>query len=282
MHFENKRAKPKGGRYLVCSAAKQGFECAKVRWPYDEFEASFLGFVRELDISAVFTSSAEDVRRLSLDNEIEALKGETVSIRQQQDKLLELLEMGDLKLVHNKLSDLEQKLARLSATLAEKDRERSALQAQLRQQSESREQLKTLIAQLQDESSQDLYRLRSQVASRIRALVEVIFVAPSGSVPFVYGKIDLERAKGKPDRTLLRQLQQSLNRKGTKQRYFSVRFKDGSVRVVVPSDNDPLKLNVQACGPNENEIAILDKLGRRVQKMGPSAELGDLKLASAK
>ena len=282
MHFENKGQKPKGGKYFVCSAVKQGFQCAKLRWQYDEFEASFLGFVRELDISAVLTSFAEDARRLALDNEIEALKGETVSVRQQQDKLLELLEMGNLKLVHDKLSDLEQRLARLSASLAEKDRERSSLQARLQQQSESREQLKALIAQLRDESSQDLYRLRSQVSSRIRALVEVIFVAPSGSVPFVYGKIDLERTKEKPDRTLLRQLQQSLNRKGTKQRYFTVRFKDGSVLIVEPSDNDPLKLTVQAYGPNENEIAILDKLGRRVQKMGPSAELGDLKLASAK
>ena len=43
----------KSGAYLVCDGARRGLGCEKTGWRYDQFEASFLSYVQELDLESI-------------------------------------------------------------------------------------------------------------------------------------------------------------------------------------------------------------------------------------
>ena len=44
---------PNGATYLVCDGARRGLGCEKRGWRYDQLEASFLAFVKELDLESL-------------------------------------------------------------------------------------------------------------------------------------------------------------------------------------------------------------------------------------
>jgi len=59
MHFENKGPSATGSHSLVCDKAKRGIGCHIARWRYDHFEASFLAFVREVDLEQIIHSETK-------------------------------------------------------------------------------------------------------------------------------------------------------------------------------------------------------------------------------
>jgi hypothetical protein len=89
MNFENKGKPPKGGTFLVCSNGKRGLGCEITRWRYDEFEASFLAFVQELDLAQVI-GTEDSSKRADLENSIAALNGELTETQTLRDKTFEL------------------------------------------------------------------------------------------------------------------------------------------------------------------------------------------------
>jgi hypothetical protein len=94
MRFENKGPGPKGGTYVVCDSARRGLKCEKTAWRYDHFEASFLAFVREVDLERVMQGGDEARQRSILEERMTALRGEQAAIGQQMDKTYELLGMA--------------------------------------------------------------------------------------------------------------------------------------------------------------------------------------------
>ena len=79
MHFESKGSGPRGGTYLVCDMVRRNMGCPSVRWRYNDFEASFLAFVSELDLGAVLKSDADGEKRAELERQIELSEGRTVT-----------------------------------------------------------------------------------------------------------------------------------------------------------------------------------------------------------
>ena len=73
MHFVNKGKGPKGGTYLKCSSAIKGKDCCKTAWRYSEFEASFLFFVKELDLRWVIGAKKKASRRELFANRLSGL-----------------------------------------------------------------------------------------------------------------------------------------------------------------------------------------------------------------
>jgi hypothetical protein len=71
---------PKGGNYLVCDRSGRGLGCERTAWRYDQFEASFLAFVSELDLEHIVR---DDKNFMNLENEIAALRGKLASINDQ-------------------------------------------------------------------------------------------------------------------------------------------------------------------------------------------------------
>ena len=129
MHFENKGPPAKGAHSLVCDGAKRGFGCKTARWRYNHFEASFLAFVREVDLEQIVHSEDEAKKRSVAEAMIAALQGEQTAIKQQMERTYELLTVAGAaaNFVAEKLQQLESRRAAVEAELREKELERSQL-----------------------------------------------------------------------------------------------------------------------------------------------------------
>ena len=68
MLLERKGNGPEGSKYFVCDGVRRGLGCKSARWRYDEFEASFLAFVRELDLDRILSDDSNAAARSALDH----------------------------------------------------------------------------------------------------------------------------------------------------------------------------------------------------------------------
>jgi len=255
MRFENKGKGPKGGTYLVCDSRERGFPCEKVAWRYAQFEASFLAFVTEVDLQSLVRDEAEIKRRVTLDKEIAAIRGELAHNQEQRDRTYDLFAKATLSsdFVAQKLNECEQNRIRLDAELKEKTLARGALDSDLTEFYKTKEEIKALIQRLQQPSGEETYRLRAQIASRLRSLVSTILVAPAGSSPSIRKALVL--LKDDPAASdVVQRLNERLSHEQGK-RWFAVGFKDGSVRAIYPSDHDPLQFDEQVVSSLDGGMA---------------------------
>jgi hypothetical protein len=92
MHYENKGAPPKGQAYLVCSNAVRKFGCEMAgRWRYDQFEATFLSFVEQLDLASLVSSNEHSSKRSELAQHLDAIEGK---IKLNEEELRRAFEIG--------------------------------------------------------------------------------------------------------------------------------------------------------------------------------------------
>lgn len=219
MIFENKGPPPRGGTFLVCDGARRGMGCDATRWRYKDFETSFLAFVEELDLEIILNS--DDHGKKELDEAIEALRGERFTIEKQMNQTFDLIQKVEAAtdFVAGKLDELEKRRAELDAILETKETERLTESAFYR----SKDEIKSLIHDLQNKRRDEIYKVRSQISARIRSLTAEILLAPAG-VPR-----DEQGAGGVP-------------------RFFHVFFRNGDMRTVFPSKDDPLQYDWQDVG----------------------------------
>ena len=275
--FENKGMLPKGGKYLVCDSSRRGLGCPGSRWRYDDFEASFLSFVHELELGHILKFGQSSLE--ALDNELASLDGQIQTLQQRQDAILQTIELMENKTsIAKQLDALAAQIENLQAQRTKKSAARNISFAEAAQFDESTGAIKELLDAFKAGTAEDIFRLRAQIASRIRSLVETIMIASVGSAPMVDELIELERSKHKLNKAKLRTLEDALEKPDTNRRYISVRFKDGSVRIIVPSKDDPLLLEVHAFGKDQNTIVEIDAKGRR-RELGPARELSMLDFA---
>ena len=98
---------------------------------------------------------------------------------------------SSLEFVAEKLGALKNdELKSLDARLEEKRAERNTIGATENAFYESKDQIKSLIARLQNVGHGGVSKLRSQVATRVKALVSELRVAPAGTAPIKGARID--------------------------------------------------------------------------------------------
>jgi DNA invertase Pin-like site-specific DNA recombinase len=262
MRFENKGVGPKGGSYLVCNSARRGLGCQNSGWRYDHFEASFLAFVRELDLESIIRGEDEAQKRADLANVITSLAGQCAGQEGEREKIFQLLEQSgaSAEFVGKKLDECEQRLVLVRDLLEKKRKEYASLNSDIGSFYESKEKIKNLINRLQKRDSDDVYVLRAQIAAKLRALVENVIVAPVGEAPQLRQTIDLVKANV-PDRVdLISEFESRFSDERTYRRYFAIGFKDKGVRGVYPSADDPLQFEEQVF-ETQVDFRRLNKLG---------------------
>jgi DNA invertase Pin-like site-specific DNA recombinase len=240
MIFENKGPLPKGGTFLVCEGAKRGLKCIPTRWRYDHFESSFLAFVEQLDLPNLMAN--ESSKQAELDQTIDALRGEQISLREEMERAYQLLKLNSsLEIVAEKLGGLQKRFEEVSAQLNQKEEEKQNLTASERDFYQSKVEIKSLITRLQTPGDEDLYKLRSQVAARIKALVKALNVAPLGEAPrseMLWR--DMERMAESPEELVeIEELKKTV----VDSRYFGVGFANGQTLHIHPNKDDPLKFD---------------------------------------
>ena len=200
------------------------------------------------------------------------MHGKLASLDEQRERTFELFAKSGLAadFVAQKLQELERERLQVVNSLVEKERERDDLNSDLSGFYESKEQLKALLDRLQQSEGDDVYKLRAQISSRLKSLISEIFVAPLGSAPMRGKAITL---KGK------RIVLVEDDREPKHHRYFSVGFKDGTLRSVVPKENDPLEFEEQVVAskalgillmrPGKKSKQLMRRGSRRVSLYSP-------------
>jgi hypothetical protein len=114
---------------------------------------------------------------------------------------------------------------------------------------ESRDQIKELISCVKAKSA-DNYKIRAQIASRLKSLIDRIDVAVVGqarSNKRIANFLEITRDEAETSPELRKNaaevldLHRSMIGESENFRYFLVWFKDGTTRIVWPSADDPLK-----------------------------------------
>lgn len=254
MHFMDKGPGPKGGTYLICDNARRGISCERLTWRYDHFEASFLAFVQEIDLEPLFRGDDEARRRAALDDVIRTLEGRKADLEHRRDVTYELItsQTSASEYLRTRLEECDRDLRAVESEIRHNEAEILSLHSAVSRFYESKEQIKSLITRLQRRDNEEVYKLRSQVASRLKSLISGIEVAVAGQAPLTRGTIDLLEKEMSADagdkalaRDMIQQLQEELTSGRADQRYFTVTFKDGSMRGVRPHKDDPLRFESQ-------------------------------------
>jgi DNA invertase Pin-like site-specific DNA recombinase len=241
MKFENKGPPPKGGTYLVCDGARRGLNCTSVRWRYDFFEASFLALVHQIDLGALVRN--EDSKKRELEAEIDALRGEDITLVEEMEKAYELIRAdAAVEFVKTKLKLLQEKKNEVTRILGSKISERQSLDATEKVFEQSKYDVKSLITELQSKNARDdIYRLRSLISARIKALVSTLNIAPAGLGPPLQHLVTSYKKQG--ETFAAEKLELKLASSEIDIPYFTVGFKDGSLLQVSPKPDDPLQFD---------------------------------------
>ena len=271
--FENKGSGKRGGTYLICTDAQRGRGCEATRWRYQDFEASFLAFVQELDLESIINASDDAEKRKHLENELQAIRGELSSITELMEKTYAVLSAGGPPaFVAGKLNELTAKQADLTKHLESKEAEQRDFSARNSRFYTSREEIKALVSELQMPPSDELYKLRAQIASRLKVLVVTLSIAPQGTLPTMQRSIDqLKRMAGGEADDVIAHMEQIAAHPDQSRRYFAVGFRDAAIRAVFPSSDDPLRFEQQIVAgqsPFEDggrSLEVLHPSGRRTR-----------------
>lgn len=263
--FENKGSGSKGAIYLICDGAKRKRGCLAVRWRYQDFETSFLAFVCELDLESLISGSNDTDRRAAIETELAALRGEAASVSDLMEKTYSLLSTSTaLDFVSGKLGELQQRHASLSQKIASKEAEQQTLLSREVVFYRSKDQIKSLLSKLRNTPTDRLFKLRAQIASRLKSLVQTIIVATLGDKPKLQRAIEfLEQQPNSED--VISHLKERLSEHDAARRYFAVGFRNNSVRVVYPHDDDPLKYDQQITGHPGTDKEISVRYGDAIQ-----------------
>lgn len=219
-----------------------------MRWRYEDFETSFLAFVRELDLESIASESDDAGMRSANEAELAALRGESASTADLMEKTYGLLSTGKaVEFVSAKLGELQQKLADLNQQITAKEAEQKALLSREATFYRSKDEIKSLLVKLQSTPTERLFKLRAQIASRLKNLVQTIDVATLGDRPKLQRTIDfLEQQPDSED--VISHLKDRLSHPDSARRHFAVGFRNNSVRAAYPHDDDPLKYEQQITG----------------------------------
>ena len=238
MAFDNKGSPQKRGTFLVCDGAKRGLGCVTKGWRYQDFETSFLAFVEQVDLPSLVKD--DDSKKKELDDAIQALQGRRLTLRDEMGKAYELIKLNQsLEFVAEKLGALQQRTDEVDAQIKEIEVQRLSLESTESEFYQSKDEIKSLIARLQTTGdNDDLYKLRSQAAARIKGLVGTLEVAPIGRAPKVARLI--EQLNSMVEDVAEKAAIADVMRIDEDMRYFLVGFKNGDVLGVFPKKDNPL------------------------------------------
>ncbi|MCD9816644.1 recombinase family protein [Bradyrhizobium japonicum] len=175
MHYQNKGQPPKGRSYLVCSNALRNDGCVMTgRWRYDQFEATFLSFVEQLDLASLVSSSEHSSKRNEVAFQLDAAVGKARLLEDEQRKVYEI----GLKMAEFDSAFIAERIKKIEIELTETKK----LEQHLRQELaildqagltyySSPDQVAELIERVRAARGGDVYKLRAQIASRLQLLI---------------------------------------------------------------------------------------------------------------
>ena len=238
----------KGGQRLICDGFMRGLGCpTNCGWSYNEFETSFLYFVKEINLHELFHSDANSSRISETNNRLLSLSGEIHDMEERRERTYNLLTQSKFpgQALEAKYAELEAGIDTLQTEYKLLTEKRDALLVAKLNTAESQEQLIPLIKSVQKSNTGDNYERRTLLASILSSIVEEIRVFPAGLLwplkqvaefrqNIIDAGDDIERVDHYIDNFINPGLKNPRD-----ERFFSVVFKDQTMRNVRPDANDP-------------------------------------------
>lgn len=241
MHLQNKGELPKGGKYLRCYSSLKNTGCTAGSWRHEDFEKSFLFFLRtEIDLRALLNADQlaqqkqRDVSQLNeIDEHIKSLELErenTFSLIPTNAPITRALQVHILARTEDitkKIDDLISQRTELSAKPQPKWIETTP------------SDYTNLLAEFAkgDEVSEDRRQLLKREISKVAS---EILLAPDG-----LDLSDVIGAGGRITQKILGSIFGAVDDfKKDHSRTFKVKFKDGSIRTVSVSAENPTDYSV--------------------------------------
>lgn len=245
--YDNKGSGSKGNRYLVCAHSKRRLGCQGRRWRYDNFEASFLAFVSEIDLASLIGSNDSDHKHQQATLRLSASEGELVEVAGLMEKTYDLLETGaPPEFISSKLRGLQERKDALNQDISELRTQIELLRMRQRNLAQSTSEIRILVRRLRDSNQPDLYELRAKIASYLRSMIETLSIAPQGRQVQLKRIADQTRESFGPEaEEIAAYIENRSTLPEPEMPYFAVGFRDGRVRIVFPDNHDPLKYELQ-------------------------------------
>jgi hypothetical protein len=153
---------------------------------------------------------------------------------------------GPVEFVTGKLNELRFRQTELTQRLDAKAAEQQELSSRESRYHRSKEEIGQLVARLQSPASEELFKLRAQIASQLKVLVETLFIGSIGDRPRTERAIEYLKATAADDAgDVIAHMEQKAAQPEQARRYFAVGFRDSNVRIVFPADYDPLRYEQQ-------------------------------------
>lgn len=240
MHFESKGSGPRGGTYLVCDNARRNLGCISVRWRYNDFEASFLAFVAELDLGSLLKTDSDGVQRAELERQLDALRGQIGLLEDERAAAFELHRRGiSIEFVGRRMAETDEKISGVKERIDTITKQLARNAEAVHRYYESKDRLHDLIVHLRQQSGDEVYKQRSLVAARLKAIIDKVIVSPSTTRTFAGNARELLGLAN-----------------------FEVCFRNGVTRIVYPDPANPLKFARQFIGSGP-ELDIIEADGSR-------------------
>lgn len=230
----------KGGRSLVCSNAKRGNGCSiTTGWRYDHFETSFMTFVSEADLPAIMGELQPEIEHEALQRQIQEIEGRLIKAQKARERVFGLI-VGDepTEFLGTQLRRYDSEVAALQTESKQKTDALASLREARKSFDESKQGIADLLTKLQSGPRDELFKLRSTVAHRLKAIVDQVLVWPTG----LPKNLEMERQLIQSDGERAREYLRKLSPPSKKQHAFAVVFKDGTNRAVSPDADDPTVL----------------------------------------
>lgn len=214
---------------MMCQRGRRGFECSAKAWHYEAFEEAFFTFVQEISVDNLVGPKKGAHR---LEEAVADVRGRLEDNTKRQRKLLAFIEenydIGSVDhAIKNRIAELNIAQRNLERELGERSRE---LDDYLHAEERLRQgvtQIRELYSSMKAGEGEERLELRYSIAEYIASIVEYVEVFSSGFV------IPMEdHLTDKPyERKVLRN--------------FSVKFKSGMMRLVIPEANWAFKLDMR-------------------------------------
>jgi DNA invertase Pin-like site-specific DNA recombinase len=240
----------KGGQRLVCDGSLRGLGCPSIHgWNYKEFETSFLFFVKEVNLPELFARDGNDSRLIDVNDRLMALTGEIQDKVTKRDITYNLLLNSKFpgQTLEEKYAELEGEIDQLQKVRESLAVERDELVLTTYRLQESEQELIPLIDSVQQSNLEERYKWRERIAFMLSTIIEVIKVFPAGLTWSDQKTQDIKRKfldsgldKEQIDHYFTNFVNAGLKRPKA-HRFFSVGFKDGTIRIVKPDPSDPTK-----------------------------------------
>jgi DNA invertase Pin-like site-specific DNA recombinase len=174
---------PKHKKYVACSNARRGFPCKHISWTYPDLENELIRFCKSVDFGSVLgrisslSERANNAMKASL-----LLKDQIKQLLEKQGKLIDSIETDETppKAIVERIKNNEVLIAELQVQEESMIADAQKWGAEAVEQSHQQNDIIEILDKLQTLQGTELHDLRLALSSRIKRVIDKIYMYPAG------------------------------------------------------------------------------------------------------